>query len=163
MEMDLDILLRHQDAEEFDLFRAIADMGVHYSERPLPGSESGRIWRDGSRFTILVNSRLPAGRRRFSAAHQLAHYMFLRDLLPDHGEPHVSQIFEENRELHPKAALHERQERTAKKIAVQIMLPAAPIRRHHANGQNTEHLAALYKTTPAAMTIRLRTLSLQAN
>ena len=83
MEMDLDILLRHQDAEEFDLFRAIADMGVHYSERPLPGSESGRIWRDGSRFTILVNSRLPAGRRRFSAAHQLAHYMFLRDLLPE--------------------------------------------------------------------------------
>ncbi len=163
MVMDLDILLRHQHADDFDLKAAIAEMGICYREWPLAGRESGRIWRDGSDYTIFVNSRLAAGRRRFSAAHELAHYMFHRDLLPDHHTPHVSQIFEESGALHPAAVLPAFRERSAKTMAVQIMLPAEPIRRHHADGQSTEQLAVLYKTTPAAMAIRLRTLSLQAN
>lgn len=162
METDLCILVRHQQAHDFDLMKAIAEIGIRYIERPLPAPESGRIIRDGSSFTIIVNSKLNAGRRRFSAAHQLAHYIMHRDLLPADASPHISQIFEDNPEESPDSRLPAFREKFAKQVAVQIFLPAEPIRTHHRDGETTEQLAARYKTTPAAMAIRLRTLSLPA-
>ena len=84
MENEMQIVARHLTSAPVDLEAIFADLGIGYCEKTIRTGESGWIERTGEHFEVVVNASDPAARRRFTAAHELAHYLIHRDLM-DHG------------------------------------------------------------------------------
>jgi Zn-dependent peptidase ImmA (M78 family) len=97
---------------------------------------------------IVVNSRQPSARQRFTVAHELGHY-YLRHERGSFAEPGGAS----------------RQERDAERFAANLLMPAAWVRRYWATyGSNPENrvsvLAALFDVSQAALRVRLKELGL---
>jgi Zn-dependent peptidase ImmA (M78 family) len=70
-------------APPVDVEGIIRALGIEYVEEPRPDSLSGLIERYGDGYRIIVNSDHSRVRRRFTAAHELGHYVYHRDLIGD--------------------------------------------------------------------------------
>jgi len=97
---------------------------------------------------IVVNSRQPSTRQRFTVAHELGHY-YLRHKRSSFAEPGGAS----------------RQERDAERFAANLLMPAAWVRRYWTTyGDNAENrvsiIAALFDVSRAALRVRLKELSL---
>jgi Zn-dependent peptidase ImmA (M78 family) len=97
---------------------------------------------------IVVNSRQPSARQRFTVAHELGHY-YLRHERGSFAEPGGGS----------------RQERDAERFAANLLMPAAWVRRYWATyGANPENrisiLAAMFEVSRAALRVRLKELGL---
>jgi len=97
---------------------------------------------------IVVNSRQPSTRQRFTVAHELGHY-YLGHERSSFAEPGGSS----------------RQERDAERFAARLLMPAAWVRRYWKTyGANPENrvaiLAALFEVSRAALRVRLKELGL---
>ncbi|WP_213742069.1 ImmA/IrrE family metallo-endopeptidase [Bradyrhizobium sp. dw_411] len=66
-----------------DVQAIIREAGVEYKEMPKPSSVSGLIEAYGGGYRIVVNSDHSLVRRRFTAAHELGHYVYHRDIIGD--------------------------------------------------------------------------------
>jgi Zn-dependent peptidase ImmA (M78 family) len=100
---------------------------------------------------IVVNSRQPLSRQRFTVAHELGHYYL----------GHERSSFAE-----PGGA--SRQERAAERFAANLLMPAAWVRRHWqmyaANRENRlSVLAGLFEVSQAALKVRLKELGLNGS
>lgn len=160
---DLDIVTKWVQQDGPTNVRAIlSDLGVDYSEEPTPSDESGFIEVQDGHFRVVVNSREGRQRRRFTAAHELAHYLMHRDLLRQNGRlnRHSDRLFD-NRIMNdeaPFSAVHERQ---ANRMAAQILMPAAKLIRLRDHGiTDVDRLSDEFGVSKAAMGIRLKTLRL---
>lgn len=87
--------------------------GCFYREMPFSLEVSGAIHRTGDYYTILVNSNESEARRRFTGAHELAHYMLHRDYLEDQHTDNVML----------RSNLSNWYEVQANKIAADILMP----------------------------------------
>lgn len=78
----LDVISRHSDETPFPIYRAMEECGLDYALRPLPEIVSGVMKRreDGG-YSAIINNRHPLARQRFTAAHQLGHFIYHRDIL----------------------------------------------------------------------------------
>jgi len=120
----------------------------------------GQIAKLGERYKISVQGSDHINRKRFTAAHELGHFLYHRDLLGDgvdddkmYRSKNVGQFF--NRSIKP------RHETEANNFAAQILMPQRHVRsehmRHH--GQLRD-IARAFAVSPAAMRIRLDSLGL---
>jgi Zn-dependent peptidase ImmA (M78 family) len=144
-----------------DLTAMFADLGIVYNEQPIWSGESGWIERDGDQYRVVVNSDEPEQRRRFTAAHELAHYLLHRDLM-DHGSRmnrHTDRLYDLNGEAHD-TVFKPHHEVQANRLAAQIVMPAPLVRQKHEQGMGSAELASEFRVSKAAMDIRLQTLGL---
>lgn len=146
-----------------DVVAVTRALGVEYQEMPLPTGQSGYIEYDGAGYRIVVNSTESARRRRFTAAHELAHYLLHRDLLDDRGKlnRHTDALFDDaakRSSSQPFSPWHEVQ---ANRFAAELLIPEALIREDFVKHQrDIAALASRYDVSRSAMEIRLRNLSL---
>jgi len=143
-----------------DVRGAIEALGITYREIDLPDGNSGRIDRDGDRFTISVNRNEGAARRRFTAAHELAHFLLHRDLLK-HG--HADRLFDPDASTNPSAPFTRTHEFQANQMAANILMPRSRLENRVREGLTLPQLAAEFDVSPAAMRVRLGTLGLSVN
>ena len=83
-EISVDIIDRFQRSYPVDIYRMADALGIEVQERELPQSISGKIeddYFDG--YVITVNSKHGGTRKRFTVAHEIAHYVLHRDLIGD--------------------------------------------------------------------------------
>lgn len=66
-----------------DIQAVIRDAGIIYKEEDRPSTVSGLIEVDDGVYRIVVNSTHSNVRRRFTAAHELGHFVYHRDLIGD--------------------------------------------------------------------------------
>jgi Zn-dependent peptidase ImmA (M78 family) len=166
MENEMQVVANHiarapVDAPAVDLSAVFDDLGVLYEERPIWGSESGWIERDGETFKVVVNAAEPEKRRRFTAAHELAHFLLHRDLM-DHGgrmNRHTDHLFGEP-EPKQETAIKPHHEVQANRLAAQILMPGRRVSELVKAGKTVEELAQAFHVSRAAMEIRLKTLGL---
>lgn len=125
--------------------------GLRYEVVKLPRDISGAIRKVGvDRYVIEVNEDDPGTRRRFTAAHELAHYILHKkevDLL--------GNLFREDRLL--RGGLSNRQETQANQLAAEILMPYDAVfeflqRRKRAT---IPEMADYFKVSLSAMMIRL--------
>lgn len=162
MENEMQIVARHLGAAPVDLNAIFDELGIDYSERRIGSGESAWIERIGDRFHVVVNSAESEARRRFSAAHELAHYLLHRDLMQIDGDRmnrHTDRLYgaPEDNPASPFTRQHEIQ---ANRLAAQIVMPAKLVRQKFNTEQDITRLAADFGVSKAAMEIRLRTLGL---
>ena len=114
---------------------------------------SGSIEHAQERWTIRINRREAAERQRYTVALEISHVVLNRDLLLEHG--HVAH------DVLYRSKLPDRVESEARKLALDILLPAPAVRDDWlAAGASTEEqqlidLAAAWRVTPDRMEVRI--------
>ncbi|MBB4064523.1 ImmA/IrrE family metallo-endopeptidase [Gellertiella hungarica] len=139
-----------------DVAAIITRLGILYREEPMPREQSGYFRKQGSFFEIGVNSLESPQRKRFTAAHELGHYVLHRDMLEE-GE-HFDRLFgaaAKANPAYPFAPLHEIQ---ANRFAADILMPADRVIQDFRQLEDLAGVAARYGVSRRAMRIRLESL-----
>lgn len=154
-ELDSEIVLRHaRDGAPVDLDAICRDLRLPVSLDRLEGI-AGKLERHASSprgFRIVINDRDPEPRQRFTQAHEIAHFVLHRDLLPEGLVD--SALY--------RSSLSNEYERQADRYAASILLHAETVRREFRAHPSLAHLARLFKVSDAALRIRLKELRLDA-
>lgn len=161
MENELNVVARHARTAPVDLDGMFEQLGIEFCQEHIRTGESGWIERDGERYRVVVNADEPEARRRFTAAHELAHYLLHRDLM-DHGarmNRHTDRLFGDT-ESEGESLFNRHHEVQANRLAAQIVMPASLVRQKHAAGLGAAEMAAAFVVSKPAMEIRLKTLGL---
>lgn len=120
----------------------------------------GQIERKDGAYLISVQALDHPNRKRFTAAHELGHYLFHRDLLGD-GIDDSKMYRSENIGKYFNTNIKPRHETEANRFAAVVLMPKNMIlERHAALDGSLRDLAREFSVSPAAMRIRLKTLAL---
>ena len=157
---ELRIVARHLGKAPVDLPAIFSELGIDYNETRM-NDASGSISRSGDRFVVDVNAFESEARRRFTAAHELAHYLLHRDLLGD-GERmhrHIDNLYDK-RQQSGEVVFRRAHEIEANRIAAQIVMPKKLVEEKFGLTPDAASLANEFGVSKAAMEIRLKTLGL---
>jgi Zn-dependent peptidase ImmA (M78 family) len=131
-------------------------LGVEIYSTPLPSQVSGEIRpkeEGAENFVIRVNRYESEVRQRFTAAHELAHYLLHRHLLSE-GAIIDSVLY--------RSRLTGQLEAEANRLASDLLMPSRLIDEHYSkldsgltSDEIVEKLASQFKVSKAAMSIRL--------
>lgn len=131
--------------------KIIREMGLTFERKHLDDGISGFIERNNGSYRIVVNASHAPTRQRFTAAHELGHYLFHKDLLGEGVGDNRAYRSEGTERPNPNIRLgHERQ---ANSFAANLLMP-----RHRlldVDNETTAALAARFGVSQAAMKIRL--------
>lgn len=143
---------RHQAKAPVEVVPIAEDFGLKvFRVQGWPDSISGMIKKDGERggssgYAIFVNGKHPEVRRRFTIAHEIAHFVLHRDLIGD-------GITDDG--LY-RSGLSNTVEAQANKYAADILMPWHLVNGMTESGLDTvEALAKHFKVSKSAMAIRL--------
>lgn len=145
------VIAKHWDSTPVPIDKIIQDIGLPLSYEFLADNISGYIERTDGSYRIVVNALHPETRQRFTAAHELGHYIYHRDLLGEGvGDNRAYRTEGTNR---PNANIRPIHERQANSFAANVLMP-----RHRltdVSGESTAALATKFKVSQQAMAIRL--------
>lgn len=158
---DMSVVARHLKTAPVDLKAIFAELGLRYDELWMDDGASGSISRSGDVFSVVVNALESETRKRFTAAHELAHYLLHRDLMGDGNRMnrHVDTLYAGG-DQSGDVIFKRSHEVEANRLAAQIVMPKTLVEREHAKTPDPEALAAKFGVSKAAMEIRLKTLCL---
>lgn len=132
-----------------------ARLGLKVYSVPWPGDISGKIQKDSGRggtsgFAIFVNKDHPEVRRRFTVAHEIAHYVLHERMIGD-------GVFDDA--LY-RSGLPHQEEVQANALAADILMPRSKVREMQSlYGTDIAKLAAAFNVSERAMGIRLGMLT----
>lgn len=151
-----EVLQLHLQNVPVDVEALAYDLGLNLKYEDLPDDIAGKLERDWmapAGFRITVDSSDGHRRKRFTIAHEIAHYMLHRDLLPEEGVTD-SALY--------RSSLSDDMERHANRFAAQILLPADKVREAYRSEKSLAALSRIFDVSDAALRIRLRELRLGA-
>lgn len=122
-------------------------LGLRVKEEDLGPNASGMIKLDpDGGYSVIVNSGDPYFRKRFTLAHEIAHFLLHRDK--------VSKLFKEDRMY--RGPLSGQLEEQANRLAADILMPRRLIRELLEQGIKTPAgMAARFQVSVPAMEVRL--------
>lgn len=144
----IDPFLDHHPVDVRGMAKAL---DIDIEEEQLEADVSGKIertwWGD---YVITVNSAHSETRKRFTIAHEIAHYVLHRDLI---GDGIVDNA------LYRSERIGDARERQANRYSASLLMPAAAVKRAWNDGATTARtLAAAFKVSEAVAEIRMREL-----
>lgn len=147
-----------QQGPPTDVVGLIDALGIEYRERAMPAGDSGRILRTpDDRYVIEVNANEHPQRKRFTAAHELGHYVLHQDSIDQHS--HLDRLFDEAARRNPETPLSHAQEVQANRFAAEMLMPTEVVRRHYdPETDNVREIARMCQVSPNAARIRLHSL-----
>lgn len=153
----MDIIRKHQKSAPVQVVPIAEALGLNvYRASDWPDTTSGMIVRDTERggpsgFSIYVNALHSEVRRRFTIAHEVAHFVLHRDLIGD-------GITEDA--LY-RSGFSDAIEREANGLAAEILMPRHLVRECFSEGmRDPADFAAKFNVSLQAMEFRLRNLGL---
>lgn len=148
----LNVIQQHQTNAPVQTVALADQLGLKVWHVPnWPDDLSGKIVRSDdqggqSGYAIYVNGNHPVNRRRFTTAHEIAHFIlhseFIGDGIVDDG-------------LY-RSRLSNAMESQANKLAADILMPRFLLNQHIANGvTSVAELAQIFQVSESAMSIRV--------
>lgn len=145
------VIAKHWDSTPVPIDEIIREIGLPLGYEALADNISGYIERQNGSYRIVVNSNHAPTRRRFTAAHELGHYVFHRDLLGEGvGD---NRAYRTEGTERPNANIRPIHERQANSFAANVLMP-----RHRLTNvahETTQALAERFGVSKEAMRIRL--------
>ncbi|MCY4326154.1 MAG: ImmA/IrrE family metallo-endopeptidase [Rhodobacteraceae bacterium] len=146
----LEIIRKHQDSPPVPVVALANDLGLRVFKsgtRAWSDNVSGLIKRtSGDGFEIYVNGDHQFHRRRFTIAHEIAHFVLHKDKIGD--ELTDDALY--------RSGLSNEIEREANSFAAKILMPPHLINDKIQDGVNNIYdLATIFKVSPSAMSLRL--------
>lgn len=150
-----DVIKRHWTNAPVDVFSIIVDAGLQFKIQQMAPELSGFIMPYDDTYLIGVNEKHPHSRQRFTAAHELGHYIYHRDLIGSGVDD--TRLYRSlpggkfyNSNVLPK---HETQ---ANYFAANLLMPNHLIRALQEEGKtNSKELAYALQVSDQAMRIKL--------
>jgi Zn-dependent peptidase ImmA (M78 family) len=146
------IILRHQTTYPVNVTAIARELGVNVWEmNNLPPNISGKIFRDklnggSSGYSIGVNATEIYTRKRFTVAHEIAHFILHRDQIGD-------ELLDD---AMYRSGLSTREEIQANQLAADILMPVKLILQLQSMGfTESRDLAKFLKVSEPAMRVRL--------
>lgn len=129
------------------------ELGIQVTTATLPDDVSGKIECELDRAcTMIVNAGHSVTRRRFTIAHEIAHFVLHRDLIGD-------GVIDDG--LYRSATLSGTVERQANRYAASILMPQQFVRAFWSRGiRSPQELATAFGVSPAVAEIRIAELGL---
>ena len=154
----LEIIKKHSQTYPVAIYEIIHEVGLKLDIEELAANVSGYIKRDGGQYRIAINEGHATSRQRFTAAHELAHYIYHRDLLGAGVDDTV--MYRAEGHILPNPSIKPMHERQANTFAANVLMPNALINRLRAqNITAPEQMAAALGVSEAAMRIKLGTVA----
>lgn len=148
----LTIIGEFMESAPVDIHGMANALGLKIVEEELPSNISGKITRKypwDDEYFITISSSHSETRKRFTIAHEIAHFVFHRSMIGD-------GIFDN--ELY-RGSLSNAVERQANQYAANFLMPQDLMRRAWSEGiQTPEALARHFKVSPAVAEIRISEL-----
>lgn len=136
-------------------FNVYVDMNAH-----LHPDIVGQIEKRGDSYLISVQGTDHPNRKRFTAAHELGHFLFHRDLLSDGVDDNKMYRSTDAGRFYNKN-IQPRHETEANNFAAFVLMPEHLVRSEHIRQHGElRALARAFGVSPAAMRIRLQNLGL---
>jgi Zn-dependent peptidase ImmA (M78 family) len=149
---ETDIIADFTRAAPVDVYGLARALGLEIRETELDKDISGKIEKNwlGS-YTISVNARHPFTRRRFTVAHEIAHFILHRDMIGDGIVDDAMYRSKKGDEI----------ERQANAYAATILMPAPlVISKFRATEKSFAGMAAAFEVSSEVAEIRMRELRL---
>ena len=149
---DKAIIERHQNEPPIDVMKIASEFGLKVFAASLDEGISGMIVRDKSfetpsGFVIIVDRNEASVRQRFTAAHELGHFLLHRDL--------IGERIEDNYMLRSNQ-LSNWQEAQANRFAADLLMPRHLLNKYvEETAMKPAQLAKLFQVSELAMSIRL--------
>ena len=147
----LKVIEKHWNSTPVPIDRIIQEIGLPLSYEFMDDDMSGYIERNNGSYRIVVNALHAETRQRFTAAHELGHYIYHRDLLGDGVGDNRAYRAEGTKIDNP--AIRPVHERQANSFAANVLMP-----RHRlvdVADESVADLAARFNVSQQAMAIRL--------
>lgn len=149
------VMDKYENVVPVPVFDIIQDLGITLSFDNLDDDVSGWIERkkDGD-YQIVVNESHSMNRKRFTAAHELAHYLYHRDILgAGTGD---TRAYRAERTPFANEAIRPRHERQANTFAANLLMPADVVTSMRSRGvDDIDELAERFGVSRDAMRIRV--------
>lgn len=148
------IIISHQYDAPVKISALARDLGLQIKGSTLPPGISGEIRPSTdalSGYVVRINRHDPPRRQRFTAAHELAHYLLHRDQIGSGIEDDVLY----------RSALSDRREAEANRLAAEILMPQSLVQEWLETAKALKvddpvaYLADRFDVSEAAMKIRL--------
>ncbi|MER8509134.1 ImmA/IrrE family metallo-endopeptidase [Mesorhizobium sp. M0199] len=124
----LDTIKRYTHTAPVDVEAIASDLGINVVRDRLGPKISGKIQKDSSgRYTIVVNADESPVRQRFTIAHEIAHYLYHRDLIGD-GVADSPAYRAPDMAVYGGTQLLPRHETQANQFAANILMPKDLVR-----------------------------------
>jgi len=124
----LDILRKYTQTAPVDVEGIAGELGINVVRDFLGDGISGKIQRDSAdQYTIVVNATESPVRQRFTIAHEIAHYLYHRDLIGD-GVSDSPAYRAPDERIYETTPLERRHETQANQFAANILMPKDLIR-----------------------------------
>jgi hypothetical protein len=147
------VIAKYQKSAPVDVIGIARELGLNVWEmQSLPSSVSGKIFHDPlnggpSGFSIAVNASENPLRKRFTIAHEIAHFILHRDFLEKDDLVDDAMY---------RSGLSSAEETQANRLAAQILMPFPLIQALVDSGvKDVATLANLFQVSQPAMKIRL--------
>lgn len=140
------------------------DLGIEiYEVDNLKDSECGSISNEGGKFVIYVNAKHPSTRKRFTVAHELAHFFNDKEKLKLNQEnEHIDSVKQPvslHRDNDREMTQEEKKiEIEANKLAADILMPEQEFKAEWSRTATIEELAEKFQVSTSAAAIRASTL-----
>lgn len=119
----LKTLKRFTSSAPVDVVGMASALGVDVARDFLGPEVSGKIQRNAKgKYTIVVNASDSLARQRFTVAHELAHYLYHRDLIGD-GVSDSPAYRAPDKNIYKNTPLKERHEWQANQFAANVLMP----------------------------------------
>ncbi|MDF0603971.1 ImmA/IrrE family metallo-endopeptidase [Psychromarinibacter sp. C21-152] len=148
----MEIVRQHQSGAPVQTVPLAKDLGVNVYHVPdWPGDLSGKIMKSEkhggkSGYAIYVNQAHHSNRRRFTTAHEIAHFILHQDSIGD-------GITDDG--LY-RSRLSNAMEAQANRLAADILMPWHLLNKYIDGGtKSVDKLAGIFKVSESAMSIRL--------
>ncbi len=164
MAREVEIVKRYMSQPPVNVAQIIRDLGIRFRNQPMGHGKSGFIEHQDGQFTITVNSTEGSQRQRFTAAHELAHYLLHREMLVKKGglARHDDSLFDAFAPENPAQPFSPSHEVEANKLAAEIIMPKEAVSENYVSEfDNLDVVSEMFGVSQAAMAIRLKTLGLR--
>jgi Zn-dependent peptidase ImmA (M78 family) len=167
MESPFEVAARNMASAPIPVEKIIAELGINYAEEHLPDEDSGMITRVDSAYFIVINEAHPKVRRRFTAAHELGHYVYHRDLIGD-GVVDDAAYRSTTSGRYANSRIKPWHEAQANKFAVNLLMPLNLLRKTVSElrlemPRDVSDLAKKFQVSEQALRIRLEALERSRN
>lgn len=150
-----EVIRRYWNTPPVDVEAIIIDTGIDYTQEPLHSEISGMLERlPNEKYKISVNSADPKVRQRFTAAHELGHYIYHRELVGEGVDDNL--VYRSvNIGKYNNTRITQKQETEANRFAANLLMPSHLIDFLESKGiTDLKHLAAALGVSLPAMRIR---------
>jgi len=143
-----------------DIKGVIRALGIEYKEAYLDDDISGMLERiDSEKFKITVSATHPYTRKRFTAAHELGHYMNHRNLIGDGIDDTKAYRSKPGGQYH-NTNIGPLEETEANKFAARALMPANLLGIEYVKSKDVSRLAKMLEVSERSLKWRLVNLKL---